>query len=365
MEKKQALKQKFREFIEGLSKDDIVAVVHHTDPDGVCSGVIMAKLVEKARGKQIDLRLNQASSDIPITDETVEKLRQANANKVITADLCVDQAPKNIREIEKFAEILVIDHHKVYEDIGSERTVFIKPHFITDKNPAAYPASKLCFDLASEVADMKSLDWVAAIGLIGDCAFNSWKDFLDEVFSKYNVEKKQDIFETELGKAASLVSDAECYDNSKVEESFDVVYGASSPSDVLNSSLQKYRESVENEIEYWINHINEFAEFFDDISLIFYMIKAKYKIKAPTNTRLSLKHPDKTIILLQESKNGMISISGRRRDEKVAVNDLLEKSVKGLEGASAGGHVPAAGAKIKKEDLQKFKENLINILKNG
>ena len=34
---KSQLIEKFRKFISSLSNDDIVAVLHHTDPDGVCS----------------------------------------------------------------------------------------------------------------------------------------------------------------------------------------------------------------------------------------------------------------------------------------------------------------------------------------
>ena len=365
MGNKLKLMERFRSFINSITKDDIVAVLHHTDPDGICSGAVMAKLVEKARGKKIDLRINQLAGEIPVTNETVEILKSHKVTKLIITDLCVDQEPSNISEIEKFAEILVIDHHKVYNDISSEKTIFFKPDFISDKKSSAYPAAKLCFDLASEIEDMNEFDWIAAVGLIGDCAFNEWREFLDGVFAKYKIEKDSDIFETDLGKCASLISDAESFDTSKVEEAFNVILNSSSCADLLKSSLQKYRETIENEISYWKGHMKEFAEFYDDINLIFYIIKSKYRIKAPLNTRLSLESPNKTILLLQESENNMIGISARRRDEKVAVNELLENAIKGLEGASGGGHIPAAGAKIRKQDLQKFKQNIIKYLKNG
>jgi len=364
MEKKEEIMKRFKEFISSITKEDIVAVLHHTDPDGVCSGVIAAKLVEKIRGKKIDLRLNQRAGAIPVTESSLEILKQNNITKLIITDLCVDQETSNLKEIEKFAEILVIDHHKIYEDINSEKTVFIKPDFISEKKSSAYPASKFCFDLASEITDMSDFDWIAAVGLIGDCAFLTWVSFIDKVLAKYDMAKDPDIFQTDLGKGASLISDAESFDTANVEEAFNVVYTASSPNDLLNSSLQKYRDTVENEISYWKEHLNEFAEFYDDINLIFYMIKSKYRIKAPLNTRLSIENPNKTILLLQESENNTISISARRRDEKVAVNNLLENAIKGLEGASGGGHIPAAGATIKKADLQKFKENVMNILKS-
>jgi single-stranded DNA-specific DHH superfamily exonuclease len=363
MDKKSALIEKFRKFIDSLTKQDIVAVLHHTDPDGVCSGVIMAKLVENKRGKKIDLHINQKANEIAIVDKTVEILRENKVNKLIITDLCIDQDPPNVKRIEKFAEILVIDHHKLYNDISSEKTIFLKPQMVSDKKPGSYPAAKLCLDLASGAAEMPGSDWIAAIGVIGDTTFNEWKDFLDQVFSKYNIEKKSEIFETELGKAASLISNAESYNSENSAESFEIVYNASSPRDVLNSSIQKYRQEVDSAISYWIEHMEDFAEIRDDF--IFYLINPKFDIKSGISTRLSLKHPDKTIVIVQEIEDGIFGVSARRRDEKIAVNELLENATEGLEGASAGGHIPAAGAKFRRDDFAQFKKNLMKILKNG
>ena len=363
MDMKSPIIEKFRKFIDSISKDDIVAVLHHTDPDGVCSGVIMAKFVEKKRGKKIDLHINQKSNEIPIVDKTVEILRQNKVNKLIITDLCVDQAPENVKKIGEFAEILVLDHHKIYNDLNSEKTIFIKPQMVSEEKPGSYPASKFCFDLASNIAEMKDDDWIAAIGVIGDSAFNAWKDFLGEVFAKYNIEKKSEIFETELGMAASLISNAESYDSKNSAESFEIVYNASSPKDILNSSLQKYRGEVDSAIDYWIGHMDDFAEINDN--LIFYLIRSKFDIKSGISTRLSLKYPGKTIIIVQEIGDQIYGVSARRRDEKLAVNDLLEKATEGMEGASAGGHIPAAGAKFRGEDFAKFKKNLMELLQNG
>lgn len=363
MDSKSKLVERFRNFINSIAKDDIVAVLHHTDPDGVCSGVVIAKLVERKRGKKVDLHLNQKANEIPIVDKTVEILRENKVNKLIITDLCVDQAPANVKKIEEFSEILVLDHHKIYSDINSEKTVFLKPQLLSEKKPGSYPAAKFCFDIASEIEDMADLDWVAAMGIIGDSAFTSWADFLDNVFSKYRIEKKSDIFYTELGMAASLISNAESYDSANSSKSFEIVYNASSQRDVLNSSLQKYRQEVDSAISYWIEHMKDFAEIKEDF--IFYLINSKFEIKSPISTRLSLAYPDKTIVIVQEIQDGLFGISARRRDEKVAANELLENAIKGLEGASAGGHIPAAGAKIRKDDLRKFKENLIRFLKNG
>ncbi len=363
MGKKEDIAGKFRKFIDSITKEDVVAVLHHTDPDGVCSGVIISKLVDKIRGKKPDFHLNQGTSEIAVKDETVEFLKNSKVNKAIIVDLGVDQEPGGVKKIEEFAEILVIDHHKIYNDIGSNKTTFIKPQFFSDVKPGAYAAAKLCFDLSMEYADVSELDWVAAVGIIGDCGFTEWKSFLDGVFEKYQIEKKPEIFETEIGKTATLMSDAESFDSKKAYTAFEIVYGAKEPKDVLESELKKYKDVIESEIEYWTEHLSEFAEITE--SMIFYLMKSKYRIKGAISTRLSMVYKDKTIIIMQDMGDGTIGISARRRDEKTAMNELLEKATEGLEESNAGGHVPAAGGRIKKEDFDKFKKKLFELAGNG
>ncbi|MBI2529632.1 MAG: hypothetical protein HYW05_00630 [Candidatus Diapherotrites archaeon] len=158
---------KFRAFVSGISAGDRVAVLHHTDADGVCSGVIAAKALEKIIGKRIGLRLTQNYGEFAVTQKTAKMLRRAGINKVVTADLSVDENPKHIKEIEEFAELLIIDHHKIYEDLNSRKTAFIKAQFISREiEPGNYPASKLCYDLFSMFVDLSDIDWIAACGIL-------------------------------------------------------------------------------------------------------------------------------------------------------------------------------------------------------
>ena len=88
-----------------------------------------------------------------------------------------------------------------------------------------------------------------------------------------------------------------------------------------------------------------------------YELTSPYRIHSPLSTILGLKHPHKTIIIINKTTNP-ISISARRHDKKIAVNNLLEQAVKGFKGANAGGHIPAAGAGFHKKYLSIFKKRL-------
>jgi single-stranded DNA-specific DHH superfamily exonuclease len=93
-------------------------------------------------------------------------------------------------------------------------------------------------------------------------------------------------------------------------------------------------------------------------------MKSKADIASALINRISSKRENCTIVIAQQNSSGMIGLHARRQDRKIAVNELLEKAVKGLKNASAGGHVPAAGGKIQAKDLEKFRKKVLKILEN-
>lgn len=349
----------FIHFIKNIHKKDRVAVVHHTDPDGVSSGVIAAKVVERVRGRKIDLRWNQDGRDIPINQETISVLRKNRINKVIITDMGVDQRPEMVRKIANFADVMILDHHKIYNEI--EEVALIKSQHISKIDPSQYCASKLCYDLGMLVCDVSDLDWVAVLGIIGDVAYGQWQDFVDGVLKKYKLSTKADISDTALGKASSLISESESYSSKNVELCFKVVYGAKTYRDILDSPLKQFHKKVKTEIDRWHKLVDKEAEHYEN--LIMYMVESPYNVKSSLSTRLSFEHPHKTIVVMQPG-DGLISISARRQDRKMAMNDLLEKAVLGLKGSTAGGHVPAAGGRIKEKDLILFKTNILKLTEN-
>lgn len=357
-----ALFSRFRNFFESITPEDRVAVIHHTDPDGVCSGVIVSKLIERLRGRKIDFRHNQKGNIHFITPQTYNKLKSRKINKVIITDLTVDDFPEFVKRAEKFADILVLDHHQIHHNLNSKKIVMIKPQMFCDILPNKYPASKLSYDLGSTLADLSDLDWVAAIGLIGDIATEPWGKWIKNVFKKYKINLNKDFFKTKLGEASILISSAESYNIKNVKLCFDLIYNAKSYKDVLKSKLTKFRKVIDDELNYYIKNIKKLSVFEKDF--IYYEIKPKYHSKSPLSTILGLKYPHKSVIIVDMRQNP-ISASARRKDAKVKINKVLEHALKGIKGASAGGHIVSAGAVIPRKDFQKFKIKLLKILKKG
>ena len=57
-------------------------------------------------------------------------------------------------------------------------------------------------------------------------------------------------------------------------------------------------------------------------------------------------------------------MSLRRQDRKVDMSELFRRASIGLQGAAGGGHVPASGGKIMRQDLSAFKEGLKRAMKD-
>jgi len=357
--KNQALINKFKRFITSITPQDRVAVIHHTDPDGVCSGVIISKVVERVRGKKIDLHLNQPHAAHRFLPETIKRLKSKKINKVITTDLAVDEDPVAIRKVAKFADILILDHHPVLNKFPAKNVLVIKSSLIS-KVGQKYCAAKMCYDLGNTVTDISDLDWIAVVGSIGDIATEPWKRWMSSVFKKYKLKKKKELFDTRFGEIAKIISSAETTSPKNVKECFTVMYSAKNYRDALKARLKRFKKNIDKELNYYIKNLNKLAEV--DSNLIYYEIKPKLNVKSPLSTILGLKYPKKTVFIVDIRKNP-VRVSARSQTKKVKVNEALIKSIKGIKGARGGGHPVSSAASIPKKHYKKFKTRLFNILK--
>ncbi|MEA3378013.1 MAG: DHHA1 domain-containing protein [Nanoarchaeota archaeon] len=349
----------FKQFIEGISKNDKIALFFDPDPDGICAGVLIFKAIEKLIGKKIDLILFQEHGDLKINEINIKKLKACNINKIFMADLAVDEFPEPIMEISNFAELCIFDHHAIYKNLNSEKILHIKPQMLDYPTPSAYVTAKLVYDSFSPYVDLSNYDWLAAIGIIGDAALKKWKDFVYGVCKKYDIEITN-IFSSKLSSAMRLIAAAPEFGFNVIRECFDIVCLAEKMEDILDSSLIKYREIINKEMYKVLNDFKRNAERHGD--LIFYEFNSKYTIGSTLSTRVSFREPNKTFIVIQENDGDYLKLSLRRQDFKVKVNELVAEAVKDLEDASGGGHIPAAGGRIKKKDLKKFKQRIMEIL---
>lgn len=346
-------------FLRSISKSDKVAIVHDNDPDGVCSAVIMAKCVERLRGKKVDMHFGFDRKQHAITASMLSQLRKAKINKLITTDFSLEQTPETIKQLEPFCEILIVDHHKIYNNVNRQRTILYKPQLFIDIEPSRYCTGKLAYDAASRVVNVSDLDWIAAAACIADIATAPWQSWLMQVFKKYKIRSNTDLFKTDLGQVAATITSAAVYDIKLIDDCFDVFYKSKGPKDVLKSKLGNCKKVVDKELYLWVRRFSKHAERYGELRI--FEIKPKFQMQGPISTVLGLKYPHYTILVV-DTKDGFMKVSARRGDGKIAVNTLLEKAIEGFHGANAGGHVQAAGAGLNKKNYSLFKKRVIKLV---
>lgn len=354
---------KFKAYIKNIKKGDKVAVFYHAFcTDGLCSCIITSKAITKITNVKPAYHIHYVNYHI--NDETIKFLKEKKITKAIFVDLSLDIDAEKIKEAENYSDLLIIDHHKYRTDLNSDKTVFCHSEFVRkDLDGSMYPASKLAYDLFSLIENIGELDWLAAVGLIADMGYNNWKDFVINVQDRYGLKKDENVFKTGIGKASSIIGTSKMAGQDK-DNAFDVVFNANKIQDILNDKgLKKYEIECKKEIDNWLEKRDK-AEKHGDLYI--YEIKPKYNVGSTISTILSTDYlKDKTIIVISDKTNKeLLSVSARDQRRKIKLNELLQEAIKGLPDANAGGHIPAAAAQIRKEDLDKFKKKLIELYKS-
>lgn len=333
--------KRFADFISGLGNEKI-ALISHTDLDGIASARIIDEVVKPDMIKFLDYP--------ELDDKLVFKLKEEKIKKVIFSDLTVEESGI-IKDIEKFAEVLVIDHHIFKEDFNSDKCVFM------NCSGKGFCAAYLCYYLFSKIQDLEKWDWFVGFASIADwCSRSNWS-WLAGIVEKFDGKMECEEFHDNLKKTKSfeyvnIISYSLIYfqyDKRKVYDSLKDINGI--------ESLRGYYEEVKKEID---RVVNEFGE--KRIELLegyFYEINPRYEIKSIVATAISTLIEGRLLIIGIE-EGDIFKISARRQDGKMNLNDVLKSLVSGLEG-KAGGHRNAAGGHVSLKDKDEFIRRVKNL----
>lgn len=333
--------QDFFEYVGNLGEKDKIALITHTDLDGLTAGVMVDRVV--------DADIVKLLGYTDLHDGLVDELREAGVNKVITTDLFIKD-PGFVKKLESFAEVLILDHHPFREDWNSDKTVFIK---VED----GYCAGYLCYKLFSRIKSLEKLDWLVACSCVSDYCFFKTEDWLTEVFEKYG-----DVFEIsgdyvrKSGKFWDLqykLSLAMIYFRDDLKKVFDSI-----GEDFGNiGDLGKHADEVESEIRKFVKIFDEKGEEFERGYL--YEFDPKFAVGSIVSNILSNKERDKFFVIVRPDKHDeSYHVSVRRQDKKESSDKFLVDLLGGLEGADGGGHDAAAGGHFLKKDLGEIKRRL-------
>ena len=333
--------KRFFEFMGGLDEKDKIAIISHIDLDGITSAVLASKII----GKIDYLRFIDYRSGA--LKETVLELKKNKIKKIFILDLAVENK-EDISEMEKFAEIVIIDHHPFEKDLNSEKTVFIKAE-------SEYPAAAICYYLFSKMQQIPS--WIAALGIIADKPHVYNKKNNADVFGDFNLEKDK----INLWKQVSDLNLSIIYFKGSEKKVYDLINESKELANL--NKFDKYSRIVEEELELWRGRFEKEKEVFG--SLVIFQIEPKYLVNSILINELSVQDSGKTFVFISAKKgNEFLSISGRSHGKDVDVSALLRSAIVGIKNSTAGGHVKAAAARVPAKFLGKFRENLIREYRN-
>ncbi|MEM4282172.1 MAG: hypothetical protein QW559_02120 [Candidatus Woesearchaeota archaeon] len=330
-----------------------VAIIHDADPDGLCSAVIISKLIEAVRGRSPELVISEPERRP--NKATISKLKRARISMVITTDLALDQLKNIVKSISSFARLLILDHHPLYSKT-IKNGLLIKPQLFSTKEAASYCSSKLAYDFGMTVADISSFDWIAAIGIVADAGYNCWKGFVQKAAAKKRLRIGKDVWRSAFGKAANAIQSAIKYSKDGVKKCWKVVYDAKSPLEIINA-FKLITKKMNDELKGHLKRFDIAVRNTPPGEIVFYDASSPLKISSTLSTIAAFRHPHRTLIVYRRA-DGWWDVSGRRSDKKVKVNALLDRAVRGIAQAAAGGHIPAAGARIPRRAWHRFLERL-------
>jgi single-stranded DNA-specific DHH superfamily exonuclease len=332
------------------------------DTDGVCSAKIVFESINRLQ-KEISDFFPSTSGNLD-DDSLINGLKNAQPDLIIIVD---DELRKNSRITKEFScNILVIDHHSIQDLPTGKNITYFNPKI--ENNMIYTPACKICFDLFSKIVDINDLDWISAIGIISDSGAIHHKDFLKKVFEKYSQETKKDkdyLSDSFFGYLGDIINTGKVVKgNDGALMALRILRDSSTPQDFLENAyeLRQLCDDVNSYLKEISLDFESRKESYENLDLYFYIFSPKYKIGSILSTIVSFKHPNKTVIIFSK-KSRIISVSYRRQDKLVDMNELARQSVKGLKQAGGGGHIPAAGGHVQTKDLNILKRNIITTLK--
>ena len=182
----------FAAFVDALRRDERVVVLHDFDADGVTAGVVLQRALERAGFK-----------DVVRVIPTRERDAWAAPNRALLAT----HDPKALFVLdlgtrdEPLAAVptCIIDHHR---PDGVPPGALLLSAYEDDPIPNT---SLMVYDLCASIADVRDLDWIAAIGVLSDLGEKAPFPLMAMVRERYSMKDLKDA--TALVNAARRASD--------------------------------------------------------------------------------------------------------------------------------------------------------------
>ncbi len=323
-----------------------VAIVCDNDEDGLTAAV-QTKLF---------LDMNGANSKVFFYDHNMKQARffddfnRTQFDRTVFLDLNESFISDVLESVgANTGKFLIIDHHQTLPLNFSQTEYFsIKPWDFSKVTPSHYPTSKMVYDIFG------GIDWICAIGVIGDYAFKEWSSFIKQVIKGHTLSEK------ELHELAGIVGCITAFHSRKITDLFEFLCSSKSPRDLFTSWFADLKKEFDLALEEERKRFYKEATFVEDANVYFFETKPNFRSKL--SNLISKELPASTIIIF-EDQGVNFGASFRRSDFKIDCGQLASFAVKEAKHGRGGGHIPAAAATFQRTYLTRLKEKVLTYIR--
>ena len=347
------------EIREHLDRAQNPLFFYDNDCDGLCSFLILRRFL--GRGKGVAVR-----SFPDLNESYARKAEELNADYVFVLDKPV-VSREFIEGINKLNLPMVwIDHHAFGDEINEEEfsNLYVyDPARNKGKEKSEEPVTYWAYKIASRKEDL----WLAVIGCIADHYLPDFTDEFEERYAEFwscssSINGPFDAYyNTEIGRIAQAFNFGLKDSTTNIVRLQNFLVNCNGPDEVFlemkenHSFRNKYKE-IRKKYDSFLEKAKNAVEG----NLIFFEYGGDLSISSDISNELSYIFSEKYIVVAY--KKGLFSnISLRGKN----IREVLDKILKEFEDASGGGHEDAVGARIKTEDLGRFKSLLYGEVGGG
>lgn len=321
---------------------------YDNDADGLCSFLLLRRAFGKGKGVAI--------RSYPELNRTYgKKASELKGDYVFVLDKPVISR-EFVEEIAKANLPLIwIDHHRVEQDWKAEEFNNVTLYnSYDDVLGAGEPVTYVCYNVSGRKEDL----WIAMMGCIAD---HFMPEFVPEFVERWgefwgrNIKWPFDAYyRTEIGKIAQGLNFGLKDSTTHIVQMQNYLISCKGPEEVfLEAPENKSFRAKYHDIKKKYDALIEKAEREVGDKMIWFEYGGELSISADVSNELSYKYPDRVIVVAYR-KGSLVNISMRGK----GIRKVLNKIIGFFENASGGGHEDAVGARLRAEDLEKFKRVL-------
>jgi len=335
------------EIREHLEKAQNPLFFFDNDNDGLTSFLLLRRFIDRGKGVAIksfpDLNINYYRKVNELRPDYIFIL-----DKPVVAEGFLDKAK------EDNIPVVWIDHH-IVEQLKNDYVHYYNPYY-NDKSTE--PTSYLCYKISGKKEDI----WLAIIGCISDCYL---PDFYSEFEKKYPELTKKNpksafdlLYNSEIGKIARILDFSLKDTTTNVVNMIRFMIKVRGPLEVLEENsktkriLKRYKQ-----INSRYQKLIERARKQSHGRVLYFQYGGDFSLSANLANQLIYEFPDKLVIVVY-IKGDIANISIRGKNARVLTLEII----KGINGATGGGHENATGAKMSIDNLPKFKERIEELI---